>query len=74
MLTVRVSTRYNIAAGGAVRAGTIGLCFSNPGNVRFITEKGDTVNMQAVAGQEIETGVLTSVVQCPSQTVAVVGR
>ncbi len=74
MLDLKYSTTYPLAGGGTVRAGTIGLYFSNSGNARYITAKGDNCQIQAVAGQTVETGLLSSVVQLPSQTMGLVGR
>lgn len=73
-LQLKYSTTYPLASNGTVRAGTIGLRFSNSGNARYRTLAGDDCQIQAVAGQEIETGPLASVAFLPSQTIALVGR
>ncbi len=74
MLTVAVSTRYNIDSDADARNGTIGLQFSEDGEATYTTKAGDTVTMTAVAGQEIETGPLVSVGTVPSGTIGIVGR
>lgn len=83
MFVQRVLTRYPLASGGAVRAGTTGLQFSTAGSAVFTTATKDpqgnlialdVCTMTAVAGQEIETGPLFSVTTLPASTLGIVGR
>lgn len=69
-----VLTRYNLASGGEVRPGTIGLQFSTAGTAVYTTAFGDTVTMTAVVGQSIETGPLASVTTLPANSQGIVGR
>lgn len=73
-LDLKFSTTYPLAQGGTVRAGTIGLYFSNAGNARYVTAKGDDCQLAVVAGQTLETGLLASASLLPPRTLGLVGR
>jgi hypothetical protein len=74
MLVLRFSTVYELASSGTVRAGTIALKFGTAGNATFTTAVGDTSTVPVAAGEEIETGLLTSVGTLPVGTLGCVGR